>query len=64
MLRQLTKNFGKGTYYTTDINYAAQYGKTHKAQIGFKNPFITENAYEVEKLGHDAFTFSENRTIL
>ena len=28
--------FGKGTYYTTDINYAAQYGKTHKAQIEFK----------------------------
>ena len=28
----------------------------HKSNL--KNPFITENAYEVEKLGHDAFTFS------
>ena len=52
--------FGKGTYYTTNEEYAAGYGEVHKAKVKLYNPFVINNQAEAQAFW-DKFTKPERK---
>ena len=61
--------YGKGTYFTTNEEYAKQYGEVKKSTVELKNPFVIKNQEEANAFFNEVTrparekALSENKSI-